>query len=100
MRWLFGILVVALIVLQFQLWIGEGSLEERARLARQIEQQKLENQQLRERNDQLAVEVESLKSDMQAIEEKARRELGMIKEGETFFMVVEPKKDEQKAQAK
>lgn len=90
MRWLLGFLIVALVVLQFQLWIGEGSLAERAELRRQIEEQKQQNELLRARNDQLALEVESLKNNLDSIEEKAREDLGMIKEGETFFLVVEP----------
>ena len=87
MRWLLVILLVLFTGLQFRLWAGEGSLAHRAELNRQLEQQELENQTLRERNALIATDVESLKTNLSAIEEKARADLGMIKKGETFYLV-------------
>ncbi len=92
MRWLIAGLMICLIFLQYRLWVGDGSLAEVVQLERKIELQAAENQRLAERNQQLAREVEELKTGLKSIEARARQEMGMIKEGETFFMVVE--KDE------
>jgi cell division protein FtsB len=89
MRWLIIILVVLLAGLQWRLWVGEGSLAHRAELNRQLQQQESENQALRERNQLIATDVESLKANLDAIEEKARADLGMIKQGETFYLVID-----------
>ena len=89
MRWLLVILLVLFAGLQFRLWVGEGSLAHRAELNRQLEQQELDNQSLRERNALIATDVESLKTNLSAIEEKARADLGMIKKGETFYLVID-----------
>ena len=94
MKWLIGILVVAFVVLQYRLWVGEGSIAEVTDLQRRIERQQTEISQLQERNKMLALEVQELKSGLAIIEERARSEMGMIKEGETFYMVVE--KDKQR----
>jgi cell division protein FtsB len=89
MRWLLVILLVFLAGLQFRLWVGEGSLAHRAELNRQLGEQESENQALRERNALIATDVESLKTNLNAIEEKARADLGMIKKGETFYLVID-----------
>ena len=89
MRWLIIILVVLLAGLQWRLWIGEGSLAHRAELNRQLQQQENDNQTLRQRNQLIATDVESLKTNLDAIEEKARADLGMIKQGETFYLVID-----------
>jgi cell division protein FtsB len=89
MRWLLVILLVLLAGLQFRLWVGEGSLAHRAELNRQLEEQEKENRALRERNALIATDVESLKTNLSAIEEKARADLGMIKRGETFYLVID-----------
>ena len=90
MKWLIVSLVIVLLGLQYRLWVGEGSLADVVRLNQEIDAQALENDRLKERNRVLATEVESLKSGLDAVEERAREDLGMIKPGETFFMVVEP----------
>jgi cell division protein FtsB len=84
------ILLVLLVVLQMRLWQGEGSWTAEQALQRQVEDQRLENAKLKDRNAALAAEVEDLKSGESAVEERARVELGMIKPGETFYRVVEP----------
>ena len=89
MRWLLVILLVFLAGLQFRLWVGEGSLAHRAELNRQLEEQEVENRALRERNALIATDVKSLKTNLNAIEEKARADLGMIKQGETFYLVID-----------
>ena len=90
MKWLLALLTVLLLGLQWRLWVGDGSLSTVVRLNQQIEKQSVENQRLKDRNDVLASEVANLKSGLNAVEAKAREDLGLIKPGETFFMVVEP----------
>ena len=89
MRWLLILLVVLLVGLQMRLWVGEGSLAHRAELDRQLELQTEKNRQLKQRNDLIAQEVESLKNNLDSIEEKARKDLGMIKQGEIFYLVID-----------
>lgn len=89
MKWLAIILVIALLALQYRLWMGEGSIASVVSLNREIAKQKEENARLRERNRLLAAEVDALKQGKDAIEERARNDMGMIKEGETFFMIVD-----------
>jgi len=72
MRWLLILLVVLLVGLQMRLWVGEGSLAHRAELDGQLERQIEKNRQLKQRNDLIAQEVESLKNNLDSIEEKAR----------------------------
>lgn len=83
------ILLVLLLVLQYPLWFGSGSIPAVWHLRQQVVAQKIENAQLQERNNALVAEVMDLKHGLDAIEERARSELGMVKEGETFFHVVE-----------
>jgi cell division protein FtsB len=92
MKWIIVILVLLLAVLQYRLWISEGSLAHRAALEQQIDKQKAENQRLKERNAVLAIEVEALKSGLDAIEERAREQMGMVKQDETFFMIIDREK--------
>lgn len=89
MRWLVWLLVGLLVVLQYKLWVGDGSLAEVWDLYQQVDAQKQENQQLRERNQALEAEVEDLKQGLEAIEERAREELGMIRDDETFYQIIE-----------
>lgn len=90
MKWLIVCLLILLSGLQYRLWVGEGSLADVVRLGNEIDAQVQENDRLRQRNAVLAAEVDGLKSGLDAVEERAREDLGMIKPGETFFMVVEP----------
>ena len=89
MRWLLIILVLLLLGLQVRLWVGEGSLAHQAELDEQLALQKAENERLRLRNEIIARDVESLKTNLDAIEEKARKDLGMIKQGEVFYLVTD-----------
>ena len=90
MRWLIALLVLLLLVLQYRLWFGENGARQVMALQARVAEQEAENRRLSERNDALAAEVEDLKSGLVAIEERARAELGMIQEGETFHQVVDP----------
>lgn len=89
MKTLVAVLIIVLVALQYRLWVGEGSVAHVVRLKDQIKVQQTENDRLRERNRLLAAEVESLKNGTEGIEARARSQMGMIKEGETFFMIVD-----------
>lgn len=84
------ILSLALAGLQYRVWIADGGLVHTHRLRAELESQRLENQQLASRNAALDAEIRDLKSGVAAIEARARRTLGMVREGETFFLVVTP----------
>ncbi len=90
LRMLALILIALLALLQYRLWFGQGGASATASLQDKVERQGVENRGLQQRNEQLAAEVENLKSGESAAEERARSELGMIKPGETFYRVVEP----------
>ena len=87
MRWLLFGLVIIFLVLQFRLWVGKGSLAEVATLEAELAVQEKEIQHLKARNDELQAEVNSLKEGLEAIEEHARANLGMIKDDEIFFQI-------------
>ena len=89
-RWLIVGLIALLIGLQVKLWFGQGGRPEVKHLRERVAAQRSENAELRKRNEALAAEVEDLKSGTEAIEERARSELGMIKPGEVFYQVIEP----------
>lgn len=89
MRWLGWLLLILFLWLQYRLWVGDGSLAEVWDLYSQVEMQREENRQLRERNQALEAEVQDLKKGLGAIEERAREELGMIKEDEDFYQIIE-----------
>ncbi len=83
----FFLLLFAL--LQYRLWFGNGSLTEVQELDRQTQQLQQDNKQLEERNLSLTAEVFDLKHGQAAIEERARSEMGMIKNNETFYQIVD-----------
>ncbi len=91
MRIISVILGLLFLVLQYDLWLGEGSLATVWRLQQDITEQKKENEIISKRNDSLLAEVKDLKQGNAAIEERARNELGMIKKGETYIQVVTEK---------
>ena len=90
MRALTIALLLLLALLQYRLWVGPGSWPDVWRLQREAAAQRAENQQLEDRNQSLAAEVRDLKHGLEAIEERARSEMGMIKKGETFYLIVDP----------
>ena len=83
------LLVVLLGWLQYRLWLGQGSLQEYHQLDLAVDSRSAEINARRERNKHLRAEVDDLREGKQAMEERARTDLGMIKKGETFFLVVE-----------
>lgn len=92
MKWLIAILVLLFVTLQVKLWVGDGSLADANHLAEEVKQQQEKNKILKERNHSLQAEVRDLKKGLEAVEERARSELGMIKKkNETFYQIVEEK---------
>lgn len=89
MKLLIAISIAVLLSLQVKLWLGKGGIGEVARLDRAIAAQQRENDRLLERNQALAAEVSDLRQGREAIEERARSELGMIGHGETFYRIVD-----------
>ena len=88
---LLGIVLAALIVLiQYPLWVGKGGWLRAWEMERQVEAQRDRNAQLQGRNARLEAEVNDLKQGTEAIEERARYELGMIRGDEIFFQMVPP----------
>ncbi|MEZ0122779.1 MAG: cell division protein FtsB [Candidatus Reddybacter sp.] len=89
MRWLLLVLVLILALFQYWFWLGEGGLLKQSALEKQVLEQRQENSVLKERNAALEAKVRYLKDGLEGIEERARHDLGMIKEGETFYMSLE-----------
>ena len=92
MRWLTLIFVVLIAALQYPLWLGKGSWLRVWEVDHSTTQQKDVNLKLRARNASLDAEVRDLKQGYDAIEDRARSELGMIKRDEIFFQVLEEQK--------
>ena len=93
MRWLIVLLLVLLVLLQGALWLGDGGIPRVRQLSNAVSELEQENQQLQARNEALQAEVNDLREGLEAVEERARSEQGLIKEGETFYQVVSPKSD-------
>jgi len=81
--------VVLIALLQYPLWLGKGSWLRVWNVNQQISSQKEKNKTLKQRNETLSAEVRDLKQGNAAIEERARSELGMIKEDEVFYQVID-----------
>lgn len=91
MRWLLLVLMLILAVLQYRLWFAQGSLAEQRRLEKQIEEHSAINRELRDRNERLEKEVVELQNGLEGVEQRAREELGLIREGEIFYQFVDKK---------
>ncbi|CEG57619.1 cell division protein FtsB [Legionella fallonii] len=89
MRPVFIILIIALVVLQHKLWLGDGNLLQLISLERKLDEHRNENNKLASRNRALEADIKELKSGEQALEEQARYELGMIKEDEIYYQFVD-----------
>jgi len=88
MKLLLIVLITLLVALQYKLWIDEDGVREVWRLTKEVEAHKSEIAILQERNNALTAEVIDLKSGLDAIEERARTDLGMIRENETFYHLI------------
>ena len=82
-------LAAALVGLQYRLWLGDGSVVDIVNLRGAIEAQREENERLYARNRELEAEVIDLKTGLESIEYRARRDLGMTRRDETFYQIVE-----------
>ncbi|SNC75397.1 cell division protein FtsB [Marinobacter sp. es.048] len=89
MKLLWTIMVIVILLLQVRLWVGEGSFAQVWAMERSIAEQREENAELATRNERLYAEVRNLRNEQGAVEERARMNLGLIREDETFFLVVE-----------
>ena len=87
------VLAVLLVMIQWPLWFGKGGWLRVSELERQLAAQKSVNAGLGERNAQVAAEVASLREGRGAIEERARHDLNMVRDGETFFQLVGSRAD-------
>lgn len=92
MKILLGFLGFAFITLQYQLWLGEGSVRTLNRLELEVQAQRANNEGLEQRNTLVEIEVLDLKNGLEAVEERARSELGMIEKDETFYLLVPTQK--------
>jgi len=88
-RWLFVVLLTLLVILQYRLWIADGSIAEQQRLKAQVEQFTRVNEALRQRNAVLEREVLELQTGTEGVEQRAREQLGLVRRGETYYQVEE-----------
>ena len=97
MNWQYRSVLIVLVLiylgLQYRLWVGEGSWAEVRALKQQIAHQERQLDRLRQTNQALQIEVDSLKNDASAIEAKARNDLGLVKKDETYFQIVNEEGD-------
>ena len=91
MRWLALTFVALIVALQYPMWLGKGGWLQVREYERQLAAQRDVNAKLKARNDALDAEVRDLKQGLEAIEEHARLDLGMIRKDEIFYQVVEPR---------
>jgi len=87
LRWLALVFVLLIAALQYPMWLGKGGWLSVRELSRQVEAQRSDNAKLKERNGALDAEVRDLKTGSEAIEERARSELGMVRHDEVFFQL-------------
>lgn len=89
MKWVTVVLLLVLLALQYKLWLGHGGVLYLWQQQQHLHALQEENAKLVDRNRVLDAEVRDLKQGFEAIEERARSELGMIKDGETFYLIVD-----------
>ncbi|HET6629364.1 MAG TPA: septum formation initiator family protein [Woeseiaceae bacterium] len=88
LRWVVALLAVAALAMQVELWFSDDGYRKTRDLRQTVAEQRAENEELRERNAALDAEVINLKTGLEAAEERARTDLGLIGESETFYQVV------------
>ena len=99
MKILAAVLAALIVLLQYPLWLGKGGWLRVWDLDRQVQAQKDQNAKVQKRNVALDAEVRDLKQGFDAVEERARYELGMVKQDEVFFQIVEPRPAERPGEA-
>ncbi|WP_137165767.1 cell division protein FtsB [Salinimonas lutimaris] len=87
-KWIPIVLLVLLGLLQYRLWFGKNSIPDYVALQEEVNRQSLQNANLAQRNALLKADISDLKIGLEAIEERARNELGLIKRGETFYRIL------------
>jgi cell division protein FtsB len=90
LRWIALVLIALLIGLQVKLWVGDGGMRDLRAIRARVSDQRTENARLKQRNDALHADVEDLKHGQDAVEARARSQLGLMKPGEVFYQVVMP----------
>jgi len=93
MRLVAILLLILLAALQYRLWYGHNGLLDYWRSDQQLTEATAQNDSLQQRNDLIREEIRELKDGTEGVEERARNELGFIRDGETFFRVLEPAQD-------
>lgn len=89
MKLIAALIVLMIFLLQYRLWLGDGSIRQVNEYQQKVDRLKQQVNEKKERNEALYAEVEDLRKGEEAVEERARHELGMIKEDETFIQVIE-----------
>ena len=87
-RWILVILISLLGLLQARLWFGKNSIADYNKMKSEVEELQQQNANLRQRNSLLQADISDLQLGLESIEERARNELGLIKEGETFYRIL------------
>ena len=82
------ILILLLVLLQYRLWFGKNSISDYREMKSQVDLMAAQNASLAQRNELLVADIEDLQLGLESMEERARNELGMIKEGETFYRIL------------
>jgi cell division protein FtsB len=92
MKWVTVILITLLALLQYRLWFGKHSVPDYLIMQQEVSEQSQQNANLTQRNSLLKAEISDLKVGLDAVEERARNELGLIKQGETFYRILPAEK--------
>jgi cell division protein FtsB len=92
MKWITIVLVVFVCLLQYRLWFGKNSVPDYLAMKQEVADRLEQNNNLVQRNSLLKADINDLKIGLDAIEERARNELGLIKEGETFYRILPAEK--------
>ena len=93
MKFIALLLVLFLVMMQVNIWLTKDAYSRVAEIKELIQDQQKENNEMVSRNSQLKEEIKDLKDGYSAIEEKAREDIGMIKEGEEFYLLTKPRPD-------
>ena len=93
MKFITLLLVLLLLIIQINIWLNKDGYSSIVEIKELIQNQQKENDEMVSRNSQLKEEIKDLKNGFSAIEEKAREDIGMIKEGEEFYLITEPRPD-------
>ena len=88
MRFISIIMLGLIVLLQYRLWFGKHSIPDYRQMKQQVDWQYQQNEKLMQRNQLLKADIHDLSSGMEALEERARTELGLIRDGETFYRIL------------